>query len=519
MSIFSVLEPSLKKHPLIPLTKINHFAAYLISQGVNPGERVGLMAPSSDCWVIADLAILRIAAITVPFFDNASSVQQEFQSKDADIRMVLKEESLCHMEKICLEGERYLKEHPRCLEQRAALIKPESLATIIYTSGSTGQPKGVCLTHGNLTFELQAIRERLPLLKTDKALSVLPLAHVFERIVMWHYVQSGVGICFVRDKDKVAEAMRRMRPTLMTMVPRILEKIKARIDKGIEEKKGVRGKLALWAWRKAQQPQVFKGWKAVFAHVLVFRKIRKAWGGRLRQVIVGGAALDKHLAQVFWNIGLKVYQGYGLTESAPVLCVNNAQHNRLGTVGLPLEGVQIDIVDGEIWAKGPNIMQGYWKNPEESAKVLEDGWLKTGDLGSLDKDGFLTITGRAKELFKTSNGKYVSPLPIEHALQESPYIETAVVVAEGKNFVSALLFLAQDKSSTINREELDGSIRKHVEKVNQNLNHWEQIKEYRCLSEEISVANNLLTPTLKIRRAAIESAFKDSIEGIYQGHS
>ncbi len=541
---------------------VRRFALGLIRLGVKTGDSVGIYAPSSPHWLIADLAILSIGAISVPMFPNLSTEHLHYESDNVDMRaiIVIGEEqwqsikphtsrwqtvvvkgavdlphSIHAWGRVLDYGDEISEQDPGLFARRRDHLTSESIATIIHTSGSTGNPKGVVLTHRNVMSQIKGARECFPLDPVkDTALSCLPLAHVFERIVIYSYLAQGIPIAFADDVKNIGALMKDIRPTIMSMVPRLIEKLYARIVKRFEEALPPKRQLGRWALDHARHddPTQQKPWTMEVADTLIFQRLRDAMGGRLQALIVGGAALAPDLGRFLTNVGLPVYCGYGLTEASPVLALNHPGDNKLGTVGRPFPGIEVRITaTGEIIARGPNIMRGYHKDPVATAAVIDaEGWLHTGDLGRFDDAGYLIITGRVKELLKTSNGKYVSPLPIEHALCGSPYIDQAMVIAEGRPFAATLLFVEPDallrakehaKLTHLNDKEFLSSpfMRNHMlellSEVNSHLDRWEQIHAYRFILKTLVVGEEL-TPTMKIKRHVVVTMYHDVIDTMYQ---
>lgn len=410
-------------------------------------------------------------------------------------------------------------EHPTRYAQLGESVQPNDLSTIYYTSGSTGQPKGVEITHANIMSQIRAACKRVPLFPGDKALSCLPLAHSFERFLVYYYLASGVPVYFNSDISHLGDDLRDVAPTIIGVVPRILEKLSGHFREKIEESSRLRRKIGRMAlrWALAHEPSsVSKGWRGIFANAIVFRKLREATGGCLRIVVAGGAALSPDLNRFFVNAGVPVYQGYGLTEASPVNAVNSPSAQRIGTVGKPFPGVHIRISDeGEILAKGPNIMRRYHNLPEATARTIDsDGCLHTGDLGRLDEEGYLIVTGRKKELLKTSSGEYIVPDAIEHMLNASHLIDMSIIIGEGRPYVTCLMFSAL--KLTI---ESETSVKDLVMSVNAKLEHWEQIRIYRILDDTLSVQNGMLTPTMKLKRHKVYEKYDDIIREMYEVNS
>ena len=420
------------------------------------------------------------------------------------------------------------------LESLLQNINPQDLATIIYTSGSTGRPKGVELTHQNLVSQIKATAEFFPLSKQDVALSFLPLAHIFERMVMMFYITQGITIYFADEVKNVGSLLREFHPTLMTSVPRMLEKVFARIKDGTDSASLFKKLLGQKALRRAltkdsESPKNFCD--KIFDH-LVYKKFRLALGGKMEMMICGGAALSQDLERFYQNIGVNLFCGYGMTEASPVITANCKKNHRFGTVGKAFPSVELKIsADGELMARGPNIMRGYHNQPQKTAEVIENGWLKTGDLAAIDAEGFVKIVGRKKELFKTANGKYVSPVSIEQKLvQELGFLLGAIVIAEGKRFVSALLFpdfetlkkfkekfkFSGSDEEFFKSRDLQNFVQKNIELVNKRLDHWEQIQKFKIIADQISIESGDITPSMKLKRNVLEEKYADVIDGFYR---
>ncbi|MBK1880334.1 AMP-dependent synthetase/ligase [Pelagicoccus mobilis] len=547
------------------LDEVQHFASGLLQLGIQKGDTFGIMAASSPRWLIADLGAMAAGCSTVPMFVNIADENLRYQLVDSDLKYIFVEgeealerirpfasrfklvvhakagsgndESVIGFADVIERGKAAAKKDPQLLGCMLEALDPNAVATIIYTSGSTGSPKGVELSHANLLSQIEASGERFPLEgEEDVALSCLPLAHVFERMVVYYYLCSGTPISFVDDIQNVGTCLKEVKPTTITMVPRLLEKVYGRLREGAEQKLLLKRLIARWAIRRAFQESTSreKGWKDRFADKLVYSKFREGLGGNFRRIIAGGAALSPKLHRFFLNIGLPVYQGYGLTEAAPVLTTNFPGHNKIGTVGQAFPGVDLRVSpEGEILARGENVMLGYHHARAATRGVIDErGWLHTGDLGHFDRDGYLVIDGRAKEMLKTSNGKYVSPIPIEQGLCESSLIDMAMVVAEGKPFVSALLFvdpvalesLRGHRDHGKSAEDLMSSrrflnrVEARVNKVNAGLNEWEQVRAYRCVCGVPSIDKEELTPTMKLKRGVVEEHFHKEINAVYSGH-
>ena len=558
------------------LDSVRRAGECLIGLGLKPGDKVGICAESSPFWLMADLAALGAGAVTVPLFPNAALDTLRHQIKDSGMRFLFvgTGELRDLFQPLCADAVRILVLSPRLVQAgsapdektpsedasgaesatgafgataaapdapspwdaRARAVHPEDTATLIYTSGSTGHPKGVELTHANLISQVQAARLRFPLdPEKDSALSFLPLSHVFERMVSYFYLASGISLHFAEEPKLAGENLRELSPTLLTVVPRFLEKAHDRILANAQ-RGGLAGRLAQAAIRRAfekTEGTAHTLLDRVFER-LVYKRIRARMGGRLRLVITGSAPLDPRLCRFFLNIGLDVYEGYGRTESAPVLSVNYPGHRKLGTVGRAFPGVELRVApDGEVLARGPNVMRGYYGHPEATREALdEEGWLHTGDLGRLDHDGYLSITGRKKELFKTAGGKYVAPLPIEQALAAHKLVESAVVIAEGRPYATVLIFpdfdelvAWRDALSETDATAVSGAFLRSkpvldryaaiVEGVNEGTSSWERLQKFALADAPPTIEGGELTPTLKLRRHAVEAKYAAKIEAMY----
>lgn len=537
-------------------------AAALHARLPNPGSCVGLLSEPSAHWLVADIAIMLAGHVAVPFFTDFSEAHFRHKITDSDIRSIivlgpavgsrfqpmagLAERiftdqpcagmaSAISLGHLMAEGEERLNGEPELVERMLARLRPTDLAAIVYTSGSTGMPKGVELTHANLVAQLHDIEGLFPVRPgRDRALSLLPLAHGFERIVAYLYLATGMSVYFVDSIDQLGPLIREVRPTMMTVVPRLLERTYERIAEKSEMVFGPPGGLARWTWRHASRQEGSVSAADRMADWFVGWQVRKALGGRLRTMVVGGAHMPDDLNRFYLRMGVPLYEGYGLTEASPVVCTNHPGHRRPGTVGPPLKSVQVRLAaDGEVLVRGPSVMRGYHNLPEETARAVDiDGWLHTGDLGSIDAGGYLTIRARSKEMFKTSTGEIVAPRPIERALCRSGLVENACVLAEGRKFAACLLFPNRSELDRLKRlggamHETDAeflrsdtvrrAIDQLVAEVNSGLDHWEQIRAYALLAEAPSVENGELTPTLKLRRHVVGEHYKELIDRLYAG--
>ncbi len=552
------------------LRRISGLANCLFELGVKSGDRVGLFAPNCPEWHTADFAINGIGAVTVPIYFNESPERMTYILNHCDAQVVFitgvrqlekflqVRELLPQVQQVIVAGagEAMPSEFLRYetliatagpadianYRSRAAQVQPGQLASIIYTSGTTGEPKGVMLTHSNFGSNVADSCENIVLLpETDLAVSFLPLAHVYGRMLDYLYLFQGCPIAYVDVVENVAQALLEVRPTVLAAVPRFFEKIYARLMEQGSKTTGTKRRIFNFAMRTAKDAAAWRcgekssslGLKVKWALAdrLVYSKIRAGTGGRLRLVLSGGAPLSKSLGEFFWAIGIRIYQGYGLTETSPVL-TNNYPHNRIGSSGRPIANVQIRIADdGEILAKGPCVMQGYYKSPESTREVLsEDGWFKTGDIGYLDKDNYLFITDRKKDLLKTAAGKFVAPQPIENILKTSPYILNAMIVGDQRKFVVALLVinpatvgsrLAEDGLTFSSNAQMAAHPRTYsivedeVARLTAHLAQYETIKRFALLPDDFTFDSGALTFTMKLKRRVVEKQFHGLIDKLY----
>jgi long-chain acyl-CoA synthetase len=428
------------------------------------------------------------------------------------------------------------------IEERARSVTPDDLATFIYTSGTTGTPKGVMLTHGNIASNVVAGLKVLNVESRFTALSFLPLSHSFERTVDYIYFLQGCTIAYAESVSTAAQNMQEVKPHIFVSVPRVYEKFYARVQEGMAAASPIRQKLAAWAvsvgrqalpWRlKGQKPPGLLGFQLGLADKLVFPKIRERLGGRFVFAVSGGAPLSRDLAEFFWGAGVPIYEGYGLSETSPVISVNGRDAVKMGTVGKPIEGVEVVIAgDGEILSKGPNIMKGYWKMEKETAEVIDaDGWFHTGDIGEIDSEGFLRITDRKKELIINAYGKNVAPSPIENTLKGSRFIGQAVVIGDRRKFLSALLVPDFDvrkawaekngqggasNEDLIKNPQVRALLAQEVSQVNSGLAGFEKIVAWELLPNEFTLETGELTPTQKVKRRVINQKYGDVIERLY----
>jgi long-chain acyl-CoA synthetase len=553
--------------------RVRSIALGLAELGIKPGDRIALLSENRPEWSIADLAILSLGAINVPIYTTQAVDQIRYILTDSGARAIFISnrklfkhaakalEGLDFLEKIIFfEGEssqgvdrsttldkletsggKRAQNTPAAFDAYLKAIKPDDLATIIYTSGTTGEPKGVMLTHANFMSNVLAITAGLPISSNDIALSVLPLSHIFERTGFYIFCYNGVSVYYTASFDQVGENLREVRPTIMTAVPRLFEKVYHRIVKRGFSQKGWKRRIFVRSLEIGQRYAELKDkggrvWPNLalqqkLADRLVFSKWREGVGGRLRYFVSGGAPLSPALSYAFMAAGIPILQGYGATETC-IVSANRPQNNQVGSVGLPFEGIEITIAeDGEILLRGPNVMRGYYGHPEETASVLNDEWFATGDVGHLDKQGRLYITDRKKDLFKLSNGKYVAPQQIESLLKQSEFVSQAVVVGAGRKQPGALIVpeweaVRQALSAAGEEQPADGNelakfpaaiklVQNDVALLTRDLADYERIRRVALLPEEFSIDNGELTPTLKVKRRVIDERFGDLIEDLY----
>ncbi len=550
--------------------------------GVEPGDRVAILAESRPEWLVVDFAILTRGAVSVPVYPTLPDAQVRYILADSGSRVVVAsdEEQAAKVravwpelpelatlvvmepaqtapptiesgrEEMSLEAatarghQRLTREDGlgRLYKEAATAIAPDTLATIIYTSGTTGEPKGVMLSHGNIVHNIRSVDTVVQITDADEALSFLPLSHAFERMVVCAYLYKGVTISFAESLDTIARDMQQVKPTIMTGVPRVYEKLHARIIAAGNEASPVRRALLRWALNvgSTRARAAFAGQRLALparvmlaaADHLVLSKIRVRLGGRVRFLVSGSAPLHTSITEFLFAVGIPVVEGYGLTETAPVLTVNPATAPRLGTVGPAVPDVELEIADdGEILVRGPNVMLGYYGKQQATDEAIVDGWFHTGDIGTLDRDGYLTITDRKKELIVTAGGKNIAPTPIEAELKRAPIVAEAVLIGDRRQFIAALLvpdfetLRAQlaipttandDAAQIVTWSEVTHLFDDVVQSVNAALPRYEQIKRFALLPAEFSVATGELTPTLKVRRRVVTERWAGVIDQLYR---
>lgn len=548
---------------------VNKLSSGLLYSGIGPGDysiegrdKVAVISKNRPEWIMLDLAVQRVGAVLVPVYPTISDVELEFILKDANVKLIfvndqdlfekanrLKEKvpnvkEIISFEKV--EGVKNWKDLLLPLTENIVnkirtisdKIKTEDLATIIYTSGTTGTPKGVMLSHHNILSNVIDSIPCFPPGENMKALSFLPLNHIFERMISFLYLCKGTSIFFAESIETIPQNLKEVKPDIFATVPRLLEKVYEKIMEKGSELKGFKRSLFFWAHRLGLQfevnkkPGFFYNIQLFIANKLIFNKWREALGNHIIAIVSGGAACQVRLLKIFTAAKIPIMEGYGLTETSPVISVNRFEEKgrKFGTVGPLLQNVQVKFADdGEILCKGPNVMMGYYKHPEWTADCIEDGWFKTGDIGVMVGE-FLKITDRKKEIFKTSGGKYVAPLAIENKLKESKFIENIMVVGAGEKFVGALIIPAfsalkiwcenrsidcKDKQQLLTNPEVKEMFEKEIRRYDKFFNHVEQVKKFELLADDWSTENGELTPKLSLRRKVIMEKNKEAIRNIY----
>ena len=551
------------------LNRARHIAAGLHSLGVRKGDRVAILSDSRLEWVLADQGCVLLGAVAVPIYPTLTAAQVAYIVNDCAARaiFVANEEklkqvqtaltncaaiqqvvlfdagdpALLNLKSLEAAGSRALNESPDLLSRLAQEIAPQDLATIIYTSGTTGEPKGVMLTHANMVSNLIDSSNHLEFGEKDVALSVLPLSHIFERQAMNMYLHHGMSVYF-GSLDQLGENLKEVRPTVFVGVPRLYEKIIQRVqDRGAAKGK-LNARVVTWAIetgkRWAQRTidhapvPLWLSIKHRIADVIVFEKLREAMGGRIRILVSGGAPLSSDVALAFLGARIPIVQGYGLTETSPVITAGRLNDNRVGTAGKPIRHVQVRIAsDGEIETRGPHVMLGYWHKPEETRNAFtDDGWFKTGDVGHFDRDGYLIITDRKKELLKTSGGKYVAPQQIEQLVKTSRFVSQVVVIGDGRNFPAALIvpdwqqldgyahykgYDLHTRAEFCHDARIIDLFERQIAARTKDLAQFEKIKRIALLEKEFTLEGGELTPTLKVKRRVIDQKFRDVIDQLY----
>lgn len=553
----------------------DNFAFGLAALGVKKDDKIAIISENRPEWIYTDMAILGLGGIDVPIYPSLTAESIEFILNNSEskgvivsnkfqLNKILKvRDNLKYLqftivinEKDIIQdqpalytfkdvqdmGKIFMANHPNHLSENRKKVDENDICTIIYTSGTTGEPKGVVLTHKNILSNVQAAIASFPINDKDTFLSFLPLCHIFERMGGYYTgFSAGSTIAFAESIETVAQNLVEVKPTLLTSVPRLFERIYSKVTKNVESQKPVKQKIFFWAVDLGKRYIDAKRFGRVspvltaqyrIADALVFKKLREKTGGRLRFFISGGAALSKDLGEFFEAAGIKIREGYGLTESSPVITANRVDDFKFGSVGKPFPGVEVKIApDGEILARGPNIMQGYYKNKKETDEVLKDGWLHTGDIGEFDSEGFLKITDRKKHLFKTSAGKYIAPTPIENLFSASKFVDQFVLIGDKRMFLSALIvpdyeslkeFADANKipytssEDLVSKKEIYDLFEKELSKFQKKLANYERVRKFKLLNKPFTLEDGEITPSMKIKRKIVEQRYANLIEEMYQ---
>mgnify|MGYP006080677945 CR=1 FL=1 len=545
--------------------KATYISSSLINLGIKPGDKIAMISSTNRSeWSIIDMGLSQIGAINVPLYPTISSKDYLYILNHSECKFcfvsdkevydkvfAIKDEvsslkNIISFDKIdnCSNWSELIDSGQEninldLVENQKSKVKPDDLATIIYTSGTTGVPKGVMLSHNNIVSNVLSTSKRFPF-ETGKesALSFLPICHVFERVVLYSYLYNGLRVYFAESLETISDNLKEIKPEMMTAVPRLLEKVYDKIYSKGEELDGIKQKLFYWAVNIALKYEpygkngFFYSFKLAIAQKLILSKWKEALGGNLKLIASGSAPLQPRLARVFTAAGMTIVEGYGLTETSPAVSLNDMRDGgfRIGTVGKLVDGVEVKIAsDGEILCKGPNVMMGYYKETEKTKEVMSGDFFHTGDIGVIDADGFLKITDRKKEMFKTSGGKYIAPAVIEGEMKQSLFIEQMMVVGESKRMAAAIIqpnfdYIAswiKEKNivgsidEITSNQELINAIQKDIDHHNEKFGQWEKIKKFELTPEPWTIESGLLTPTMKLKRKAIKSKYQHLIDKIY----
>ena len=548
------------------INKANTVSRALLRLGIQKGEKIAVISTTNRTeWNIMDIGILQTGALNVPIYPTISKEDYEYilNHSEASYCFVSGADILEKLNQVKgntklkgiytfddVAGEKSWKEildlgedtsNQNDVETCKTNVSPDDLATLIYTSGTTGRPKGVMLSHDNIVSDVLNSEKRVPFdYGKSKALSFLPICHVFERMILYLYQYCGVEIYFAESIEKMSDNLKELQPHVMTAVPRLYEKVYDKIIAKGNALSGIKKMLFFWAVDLGlkYEPYGVNGWwyetQLKLARKLIFSKWKEGLGGELDLMVSGSAALQPRLTRIFAAAEMPIMEGYGLTETSPVISVNDQRNGgfKVGTVGRVIDNVEVKIAkDGEILVKGPNVMKGYYKDPEKTAEVMTDGYFHTGDIGEIDSEGFLKITDRKKEMFKTSGGKYVAPALLENQFKQSRFIEQIMVIGEGEKMPTALIQVnyefvkewAKRHQLTFNsnqdiasNEKLRNRIQEEIDVANKKFGHWEQIKKFEITPDEWTIESGHLTPTLKMKRKIIKNIYKDLIEKIYR---
>ncbi|MCX6561672.1 MAG: long-chain fatty acid--CoA ligase [Candidatus Aminicenantes bacterium] len=551
--------------------RLRRIALGLRSLGCGPDRKLVILSENRPEWTLVDFANLCLGGVTVPIYPTLVPAQIQYIISNSEAAVVVcsgpdlrrkfevvraelpgvehavtleaeAPEGFLTLAAVMERGARLEAEDPGLFERTARSIKPEDLASIIYTSGTTGVPKGVMLTHRNFVSNILALDSQHDFNRSDSILSFLPLSHVLERMCTFAFIYKGASIGYAESVETVADNLIEVRPTIMVSVPRLFEKLYGKVMDNVLAGSPIKRKIFFWAaktgrdWgrRSIEHQPIPAGlrFKRRLAHKLVFSKVLEKTGGRVKFFVSGGAPLAGDIGEFFFGLGLPIKEGYGLTETSPVVACNTFEHLRFGTVGPPIPGVSVRIAaDGEILVQGPNVMRGYFKMEAETKEAMEGGWFHTGDIGHFDADGFLVITDRKKDLIVTAGGKNVAPQPIENLLKQNPYIATAVVVGGKRKFISALIVPDKEKIEAYARSagiqapgytallsdvRISRFLLAEIDKATPNLAPYEKIKKIVLLDREFEIEREELTPTLKVKRTLVEAKYKDLIDALYK---
>ncbi|MGB8320137.1 MAG: long-chain fatty acid--CoA ligase [Ignavibacteriaceae bacterium] len=553
----------------------DNFASGLLALGIKKGDKIAISSENRPEWVYSDMAILGLGGIDVPLYPSLTAESQEFILNNSEAAGIIvsnkfqlnkilkiwhnckklkhiivlnendiedkKTNNIYSFKDIQEMGKKFKEISQNFFKENIKSVSENDICTIIYTSGTTGDPKGVILTHKNIISNVQAVLDSLPISSTDIFLSFLPLCHIFERMGGYYTGFACEGTVYYAESiEMISQNILEVKPTIITTVPRLFERIYSKIIKNVEKEPAAKQKIFYWAVEIGKKYSRFKKENNIplklkieykLAEKLVFSKLKEKMGGRLRFFVSGGAPLSREMGIFFEAIGIIILEGYGLTESSPVITANRADDYKFGTVGKVMPGVQVKIAsDGEILVKGPNVMQGYYKNKFETNETIKDGWLHTGDIGVFDSDGFLMITDRKKHLFKTSGGKYIAPAPIENLFLNSKYIDQFMLIGNHRMFLSALIVPDfesiqeyadshkigySDIKDLINKKEIYDLVDKEISHLQKKLANYEKVRKFRILDKPFTIESGEITPSLKIKRKFVEERYAYLIEGMY----
>jgi len=530
--------------------------------GIRKGDRISILSENRLEWAVTDFATMLLGAVVVPIYPTLTSEQIGWLLRDAGVRVLflsttdqLKKfcevQSQTAVEKVVIMDDapdtnaipmRSLMEaaapgRDSAFDAAARALKPDDIATIIYTSGTTGQQKGAILTHGNLAANISVSMDGYPVVAGEETyISFLPLSHVTARHADYAMYYRGIKIAYLGDLTKLLETLQEIRPTIFVGIPRVYEKVRHNVEH--QTATGIKNSIFKWGMKvgRTNRETILVGetpgslsWKV--CNKLLYSKVKQALGGRVKYFVSGGAPLGRELAEWYADIGIRIHEGYGLTETSPIIALNNPTQHRIGSVGQLLSNVEVRIADdGEILVRGPSVFKGYWNRPEETARAFEGDWFKTGDIGNLDAEGYLSITDRKKDLIKTSGGKFIAPQPIESALKNHELISEAAVLGDRRKFAAALIrpdfdllqawaqtngIEFRDRDELIQNPKVIALYENLLNEVNSKLAQFEKMKKFILIPDDFTIANGFLTPTMKLRRRAIEERYKQEIEALY----